>query len=57
MKQGLRLSTVVLLAGCLLAGCSIGRPQMPSRDTVIPGQSITVEGNKNVYAVAREHNV
>jgi murein DD-endopeptidase MepM/ murein hydrolase activator NlpD len=30
---------------------------MPSRDTIVPGQTITVEGNKSVYAVAREHNV
>lgn len=57
MRKNAALRIVLLAVVSLLAACSMGRPQMPSRDTVTPGQTITVEGNKNVYAIAREHNV
>jgi murein DD-endopeptidase MepM/ murein hydrolase activator NlpD len=49
--------TMVLSVALIFSACSFGHPQVPSRDSIVPGQTITVEGNKSVYAVAREHNV
>lgn len=43
---------------CLLTACSLYQPSaLPSRDGIMPGETIAVEGNQNVYAVARKYSV
>lgn len=46
---------------CLLfAGCTFFQPSsqgLPSKDSIVPGETITVEKNQNVYSIARAHGV
>jgi murein DD-endopeptidase MepM/ murein hydrolase activator NlpD len=55
MKLALRQSLVILVAACMLSACAA--PKLPPRDTLTPGQTITVNGSQNVYAVAKQYNV
>jgi murein DD-endopeptidase MepM/ murein hydrolase activator NlpD len=32
-------------------------PVLPAREGIIPGQTITIEGSKNIYGVAQQYNV
>jgi murein DD-endopeptidase MepM/ murein hydrolase activator NlpD len=44
---------------CLLTSCTaFHTPQtyLPSKEGIVPGETITVNGNENIYAVARAHN-
>lgn len=56
LPQGER---VVLFAFLIfLAACTFNKnPQMPSREAITPGQTITVDGSKNIYAIAQENRV
>jgi murein DD-endopeptidase MepM/ murein hydrolase activator NlpD len=50
--------SVLLLSVFGLLSCTMGRPaNLPDRSSIMPGETITVEGNQNVYAVAKAHNV
>jgi len=54
-----RVGLAVLAAG-MVAACTIihpPAPSLPSRDSIKPGQTITVQGNQNVYAVAQQNHV
>jgi murein DD-endopeptidase MepM/ murein hydrolase activator NlpD len=48
-----------LMAGWLASCTAIHppAPYLPQKSGIIPGETITVQGNQNVYAVARAHNV
>jgi murein DD-endopeptidase MepM/ murein hydrolase activator NlpD len=51
------LPTLALL---LLANCTAFNPPQatyPSKSSIVPGETITVTSDQNVYAVARQHNV
>lgn len=46
--------------GCMLAACTAYEPPatyLPPRSGVIPGETITVGNNQNIYAIAQEHGV
>jgi murein DD-endopeptidase MepM/ murein hydrolase activator NlpD len=47
----------LVIAACLSACALKPPPDMPAREGIVPGETITIEGNPNVYAVARAHNV
>lgn len=54
-----RFIALALLAA-LLAACTASRPPsayLPSRNGIATGQTVTVEGGQNVYALAQKHNV
>lgn len=57
MDMNKPMRVVLLVVSVLLASCSMGQRQMPDRYNIVPGETITVDGNKNIYAIAREHNV
>ena len=43
-----------------LSACTVGhtpQPVLPARDMVTAGESASVQGNQNIYAFARAHNV
>ncbi|MDP9128365.1 MAG: M23 family metallopeptidase [Pseudomonadota bacterium] len=48
----------LFLVVTVMGGCSFMQPaHLPARSGIARGETITVEGNQNVYAVARQHNV
>ena len=48
----------ILAAAALLSGCGIfNGPRLPSREGIVPGEVVKVQGNENIYAFARAHNV
>lgn len=51
--------TVIVAIGMLSACTAFYPPKaaMPSREGIMPGETVTVEGNKNVYSVAHQYNV
>lgn len=56
------LTRFVLLTAAVLAldACSVlgsSRSAMPSRGGIAAGETITVEPNQNIYAIAQKHNV
>ncbi|MDR3448381.1 MAG: LysM peptidoglycan-binding domain-containing M23 family metallopeptidase [Alphaproteobacteria bacterium] len=49
-----------LVALVLLPGCTLWHgpaADLPSKNGIVAGESITVGGNENIYGIAREHNV
>lgn len=53
------IAATALLA-FLISGCAIFSPppvNLPSRSGITPGETITVQGNQNVYAVAKQYDV
>jgi murein DD-endopeptidase MepM/ murein hydrolase activator NlpD len=49
-----------LVAAALLSACTVLHPpppDLPASSGVIPGETITIEGHPNVYAIAQAHNV
>jgi len=54
-KLGIMVGAALLLAACTLFHPA--PPSLPSRSSLTPGQTITVHGNENIYAVARDNNV
>lgn len=53
-----RVGAVSLLA-VSLAACTVGHtpaPVLPSKDTIVAGETAVVEKNQNIYAFARAHN-
>ena len=56
MMKSLELFAVLFLCMASLSAC-MHPAQMPSRDTIVRGETITVKGNQSVYAVARENDV
>ena len=62
MKLFLRHLSVLTLTVAMLAACVNTSPPvkvegMPVKASITPGETITVHGNENIYAVARERNV
>lgn len=48
----------VFLVAVLLSACGILEPnQRTQRSGVVPGETVTVQGNQNIYAIAQEHGV
>lgn len=50
----------MLAVALLLASCTAihpPAPHLPARSSIMPGSTVKVRGNQNVYAVARENNV
>jgi len=59
-KSAFRGVASLITLAVLLSACVAFQPpraNLPSREGIVPGETITVEGNKNVYGVAHEHNV
>jgi murein DD-endopeptidase MepM/ murein hydrolase activator NlpD len=57
--SGIR-SIKFLAAAALLSACTVihpPQPDLPPSSAVIPGETITIEGHPNVYAIAQAHNV
>jgi len=57
-----RLKGHFLLAACcfFLSCCTFFRPPshgLPERSGIVPGETVTVKRNQNVYSIAREHGV
>jgi hypothetical protein len=55
----MRILALIIVA-VMMAACTSGNNSglyLPSRDSITAGETITVQGNKNLYAIAREHNV
>jgi murein DD-endopeptidase MepM/ murein hydrolase activator NlpD len=53
-------SFLLLSAALILTACTASSPphaNMPSREGIVPGEQITVQGNQNVYSVAKKYNV
>jgi murein DD-endopeptidase MepM/ murein hydrolase activator NlpD len=59
MKTLLQFAAVLGLSFALSACAAFSPPktQLPTRDSIISGEQITVQGKQNVYAVARQYNV
>ncbi|MDE2030463.1 MAG: LysM peptidoglycan-binding domain-containing protein, partial [Alphaproteobacteria bacterium] len=61
MKHSAFIRTASLAAiFALLSACTIFHPPppyLPSRGGIMPGQTITVQGEQNIYAIAQAHNV
>ncbi len=56
--SGMTIGLVTLAT--MLTACTAthtSQPYLPSRENIVAGQTITVEGNKNLYAIAQEHHV
>ncbi|HEU0117858.1 MAG TPA: peptidoglycan DD-metalloendopeptidase family protein [Alphaproteobacteria bacterium] len=55
----LRNIGLLIASAALLSACAIvhSKPDLPQRADVTPGSTITVNGNQNVYSVARQNNV
>lgn len=46
-----------VLALCMLSACGVFDSAPKPRTGVVPGETITVNGSQNVYAIAQEHGV
>jgi murein DD-endopeptidase MepM/ murein hydrolase activator NlpD len=58
-KQDRKLTSCLLIpVFCLLTACGLFQsPHLPERAGIVAGETITVQGNQTVYAVARKYNV
>lgn len=55
-----RFLGIVAAASLLLSACTAGHPPepyLPQKSGVVPGETITVGKNQNIYAIAQEHGV
>lgn len=60
MTNAHKNSGLLLVVALLLSACTLIKPppvNLPPRTSIVPGESVTVGRNQNVYAVARQHNV
>jgi len=60
-KHARVLRAICLLSSvfCLLSCTAFGPPQanFPDREGIIPGETVTVQGNQNIYVVAQQYHV
>ncbi|MDE1900803.1 MAG: M23 family metallopeptidase [Alphaproteobacteria bacterium] len=60
MKNLLNKTVCGAVLAATLSACTFYNPPapyLPSRNGIEAGETITVQGNENIYAIAREHNV
>jgi len=56
MKQAAKPRILIPVFCLLLSACSFGQRNLPSRTSITPGETITVQGDQNIYAVAQANN-